>query len=152
MFPEAFPPNETLPVPRVEQTNKAYDGWFVQTDHLFFADGHRASFSLTDTLHRMWSTYLSTPTDVLCHFVWSLLLPAGDPWREATKAADGTHFPSTSEQPLAISDGFHCSDLITQNAVVDNTVLSVQKQALQSMKSWIAEWEPFTYVSGFGGF
>ena len=47
MFPEAFPQNGPLPVPRVDQTNKAYDGWFVQTDHLFFADGHRASlFSL----------------------------------------------------------------------------------------------------------
>ena len=77
---------------------------------------------------------------------------AGDPWREATKATETMTFFSTPEEPLAISDGFHCSDLITQNAVVDNTVLSVQKQALQSMKSWIAEWEPFTYVSGFGGF
>ena len=90
----------------------------------------------------MRSTYLSTLTDVLCHSVWSLLLPAGDPWREATKAADGTHFPSTSEQPLAISDGFHCSDLSTANGNADATVLAVQKQALVSIAGWLAEWKP----------
>lgn len=61
-------------------------------------------------------------------------------------------FFSTPEQPLAISDGFHCADLITKNGQVDNTVLSVQKQGLRSMKSWLSEWEPFEYASGFGGF
>lgn len=39
-FPEAFPIG-TLPVPRVDQTNKAYHGWFVNANHLFFANGHR---------------------------------------------------------------------------------------------------------------
>ncbi|TBU33004.1 peptidase S28, partial [Dichomitus squalens] len=105
-FPEAFPQNGPLPVPRVDETNKAYDGWFVQADRLFFANGHR------------------------------------DPWREATKAADGTHFPSTSQQPLAISDGFHCSDLSTANGKVDETVLSVQQQALKAIGPWLAAWKP----------
>ena len=47
MFPEAFPQNKPLPKPRVAQTNFAYDGWFVQADNLFFANGHRASHSLS---------------------------------------------------------------------------------------------------------
>ncbi|EIW61562.1 peptidase S28 [Trametes versicolor FP-101664 SS1] len=104
-FPEAFPIG-TLPVPRVDQTNKAYHGWFVNENHLFFANGHR------------------------------------DPWREATLAADGTNFRSTPGQPLAISDGFHCSDLSTTNGNVDATVLAVQQQALKAIAGWIAEWKP----------
>ena len=67
---------------------------------------------------------------------------AGDPWREATKAASGTHFPSTPDQPLALSDGFHCSDLITENGVVDSTVLAVQQAGLKYIAGWLAEWKP----------
>ncbi|TFK90871.1 peptidase S28 [Polyporus arcularius HHB13444] len=104
-FPEKFA-NQTHPVPNVDATNKAYDGWFVKEKHLFFANGKR------------------------------------DPWREATVAADGTHFQSTPEQPLALSDGFHCSDLSTPNANVDSTVLAVQQQALKSIAGWLAEWKP----------
>ncbi|OBZ70209.1 putative serine protease K12H4.7 [Grifola frondosa] len=64
-----------------------------------------------------------------------------DPWREATLAADGTNFTSTALQPLAIGDGFHCSDLLTRSAV-DPTVLAVQSEALQVMSGWIASWKP----------
>ncbi|KAL7282649.1 hypothetical protein ACG7TL_004122 [Trametes sanguinea] len=41
MFPEAFDNLGHLPVPNVDATNKAYHGWFVQENHLFFANGHR---------------------------------------------------------------------------------------------------------------
>ncbi|KAI0650408.1 peptidase S28 [Trametes meyenii] len=105
-FPEAFKSLGHLPVPNVDATNKAYNGWFVKENHLFFANGHR------------------------------------DPWREATLAADGTHFQSTPGQPLTISDGFHCSDLITANGNVDSTVKAVQQQALKTIKGWIEEWKP----------
>lgn len=44
---------------------------------------------------------------------------------------------STSSQPIAISDGFHCSDLITDNGAVDSTVLAVQKQGLATIKNWL---------------
>lgn len=74
--------------------------------------------------------------------VSSASLLAGDPWREATKSADGMNFASTSWEPIAISDGFHCSDLLTRNAQVDATVAAVQTQALASMKEWLAGWEP----------
>ncbi|KAH9855013.1 peptidase S28 [Lenzites betulinus] len=105
-FPEAFAHLSRPPVPNVAATNKAYDGWFVQVDHLFFANGHR------------------------------------DPWREATLAADGTSFKSTAGQPLAISDGFHCSDLGTANGLVDPTVLAVQQQGIQAVTEWLKEWKP----------
>ena len=45
-FPEAYANLTHLPVPNVDATNKAYDGWFVQIDHLFFANGHRMSLFL----------------------------------------------------------------------------------------------------------
>ncbi|KAI0959110.1 hypothetical protein AcW1_004037 [Taiwanofungus camphoratus] len=102
-FPEAFPEARD---PNVSATNTAYDGWFVKSDRLFFANGKR------------------------------------DPWRDATVSADGTSFPSTSSQPIAVGDGFHCSDLLTDNGRVDATVAAVQRQALSAMKGWLAEWTP----------
>ena len=41
MFEEAFGSLGHLPVPNVDATNKAYDGWFTKTQNLFFANGHR---------------------------------------------------------------------------------------------------------------
>ena len=66
----------------------------------------------------------------------------GDPWREATLSADGVNVQSTSSQVVAVSDGFHCSDLLTRNARVDDTILEVHTQALASMKTWLADWTP----------
>ncbi|KAE9409903.1 hypothetical protein BT96DRAFT_984242 [Gymnopus androsaceus JB14] len=53
----------------------------------------------------------------------------------------GVDVASTLEQPIAIGDGFHCSDLITDNGLVDTTVLAVQTKALTFMKTWLAEWQ-----------
>ncbi|KAH9943103.1 uncharacterized protein BXZ73DRAFT_97158 [Epithele typhae] len=58
------------------------------------------------------------------------------------KSAEGTHFESTPGQPIAISDGFHCSDLSTANGAADATVISVQKAGLASIAGWLAEWKP----------
>ncbi|KAI0345812.1 peptidase S28 [Trametopsis cervina] len=65
-----------------------------------------------------------------------------DPWREATTSATLSPTSSTPSQPIAISDGFHCSDLITANAKVDGTVLGVQTQALKAMAGWLEGFEP----------
>ncbi len=81
-------------------------------------------------------------THITRTLVADVLSATGDPWREATKAASGTHFQSTPDQPLAISDGFHCSDLSTTNANVDSTVKAVQQQALTSIAGWLDEWKP----------
>lgn len=70
------------------------------------------------------------------------VISVGDPWREATLSADGQNFQSTPQQPIAVGDGFHCSDLSTANGNVDSTVRAVQVQALASISSWIAEWTP----------
>ena len=101
-FPEAFP---TARSPNVDATNSAYEGWFVSTSNLFFANGQR------------------------------------DPWREATVSADGTHFQSTPQRPIEVSDGFHCSDLITKNGQVDSTVQSVIDAGLKALGGWLAEWK-----------
>jgi len=61
-----------------------------------------------------------------------------DPWREATVSADGLNIQSTSQQPIAVGDGYHCSDLSTANANVDNTVKAVQTKALAAIGPWIA--------------
>jgi hypothetical protein len=107
MFSDVFPSPSDVPMAAgVTDTNKAYDGWNVTIDRLFFANGQR------------------------------------DPWREATVSADGVDRASTNTQPIAIGDGFHCSDLSTTNAQVDSTVLAVQTKALSFMKTWLAEWTP----------
>ena len=53
---------------------------------------------------------------------------------------------SSVDQPIMLSDGFHCSDLSAKNAV-DPTVHAVQVSALAYMKTWLAEWTPPTQVS-----
>ncbi|EIN10777.1 hypothetical protein PUNSTDRAFT_132850 [Punctularia strigosozonata HHB-11173 SS5] len=63
-----------------------------------------------------------------------------DPWREATKSADNTDFKSTTAQPIAESDGFHCSDLLTSEGQADATIAAVQQKALASIKVWLTEW------------
>ena len=56
-------------------------------------------------------------------------------------SAQGRHTISTALQPVAMSDGFHASDMYSASAI-DPTVAAVQMQALASMKEWLATWEP----------
>jgi len=61
-----------------------------------------------------------------------------DPWREATVSADGLDKDNTKTTQVTYeSDGFHCSDLLVENGVVDKTVYAVQTAALESMKKWL---------------
>ncbi|KIM46447.1 hypothetical protein M413DRAFT_314906 [Hebeloma cylindrosporum] len=64
-----------------------------------------------------------------------------DPWKDATVSATGVNVPSTPEQPIGLSDGFHCSDLGVSSSI-DPTVAAVQQKALASMKTWLATWKP----------
>ncbi|KAG6819488.1 hypothetical protein H0H93_011345 [Arthromyces matolae] len=61
-----------------------------------------------------------------------------DPWREASMSSDFANVTSTDSQPIAVSDGFHCSDLIAFAGDVDPTVRAVQDKALQYMAIWLA--------------
>ena len=54
---------------------------------------------------------------------------------------------SSADQPIMLSDGFHCSDLTAANGLADPTVRAVQLSALTYMKTWVAEWTPPTQVS-----
>ncbi|KAF9219959.1 hypothetical protein BS17DRAFT_716083 [Gyrodon lividus] len=63
-----------------------------------------------------------------------------DPWREATVSADGLYKPNTATQPIYEGDGFHCSDLITESGIVDETIYTVQMAGLEYMKSWLANY------------
>ncbi len=67
----------------------------------------------------------------------------GDPWREATVAAQGVN-PSANPamQPHLDSDGFHCSDLLIREGAASAQVKSVQDQAVSTMAKWIEEWKP----------
>ncbi|KAG2039982.1 peptidase S28 [Suillus americanus] len=65
-----------------------------------------------------------------------------DPWREATVSAYGLDKPNTTSRPIYEGDGFHCTDLVIRNGVVDATVAAVQEAGLMYMKEWLAEWEP----------
>ncbi|CAE6513024.1 unnamed protein product, partial [Rhizoctonia solani] len=64
-----------------------------------------------------------------------------DPWREATVSSDFHPRQSTELQPIAVSDGFHCSDLITLFGAADKTVYDVQQLAIAYFTKWIKEWQ-----------
>ena len=57
-------------------------------------------------------------------------------------SADGSTAISTASQPIAVSDGFHCSDLLVREGAASAKIQSVQDQAVQYMAQWIAEWTP----------
>ncbi|KAG2346899.1 hypothetical protein BDR05DRAFT_928527 [Suillus weaverae] len=67
-----------------------------------------------------------------------------DPWRGGTVSADGLNKPNTTSMPIYMSDGFHTSDMISDNGVVDPTIAVVQEAGLRYMKEWLAEWKPST--------
>ncbi len=106
--------------------NNAYGGWNVTTDRLIFANGQRKS-------------------RVNCYYVLSGSLRhpfyiAGDPWREATVAADGASFPKNDLQPHLLSDGFHCSDMLASEGK-SKAVKEVQDEAVEYMTKWYADWK-----------
>ncbi|KAG6832185.1 hypothetical protein H0H92_004917 [Tricholoma furcatifolium] len=104
MFPDAF--HSTPPSPAIQTTNEDYEGWNVNLDRIFFANGQR------------------------------------DPWKDATVSATRHTVKSTSQQPIYIGDGYHCSDLKAAAGKVDATVNAVQVAALGYFKTWLAEWKP----------
>jgi hypothetical protein len=65
-----------------------------------------------------------------------------DPWRGATVSADGLNKPNTTSMPIYEGDGFHTSDLITENGIVDPTIAAVQEAALMYMHEWLSGWKP----------
>ncbi|KAG2127940.1 serine carboxypeptidase S28-domain-containing protein [Suillus bovinus] len=65
-----------------------------------------------------------------------------DPWRGGTVSADGLNKPNTTRMPIYMSDGFHTSDMVADNGIVDPTIRVVQEAALRYMKEWLAEWTP----------
>lgn len=67
---------------------------------------------------------------------------AGDPWREATVAADGSTSTGSDLQPHLLSDGFHCSDLLVDQGQASAKVKSVQDTALTYFEKWHAAWTP----------
>ncbi|KAG1790715.1 peptidase S28 [Suillus plorans] len=90
----------------------------------------------------------TTQTDMM-YDGWNLDVPRlffanglRDPWREATVSADGLYKANTTSMPIYEGDGFHCSDLITENGIVDPTIAVVQAAGLMYMKEWLAEWTP----------
>lgn len=123
-FPEVFPKG-SVPQPNTAKTNLVYAGWNVHIERLFFANGQRMSPSYG-------------PSGQYADCMYN----SGDPWRDATVSADGTAFPSTPQQPIAVGDGFHCSDMSTLDGTIDPTIKAVQTKALQSIHGWLQGFKP----------
>lgn len=68
----------------------------------------------------------------------------GDQWRDATVSSEFISSRSTSLQPIAQGGGFHCSDMLASSGEADATILAVQNEALESMKSWLSLYKSAT--------
>ena len=66
----------------------------------------------------------------------------GDPWREATVAANGVSFPPNDMQPHLITDGFHCSDMKRSEGLLSPHVKAAQDAAVGYMVKWFKDWHP----------
>ncbi|KAI0029923.1 serine carboxypeptidase S28-domain-containing protein [Vararia minispora EC-137] len=73
-----------------------------------------------------------------------------DPWRDATMSAEGITPKGTDPSLISLSNGFHCSDLITANGAADPTVLAVQKTGLGKIHEWLQEFKPVAAKRGYG--
>ncbi|KAF7792825.1 hypothetical protein EIP86_003925 [Pleurotus ostreatoroseus] len=150
-------------------TNTALDNptrswnWLVCNEVGFFQDGAPANQSsivsrlIQPVYDERQCTYMfpdafnGTPTPNVgaintAYSGWSMQTPnvffangQRDPWRDATVSADGGTSGNTSSLSIGVSDGFHCSDLVTQNGLVDDTVLKVQQQGLFQIKTWLQD-------------
>jgi hypothetical protein len=67
-----------------------------------------------------------------------------DPWREASVASDfrpGGPLQSTEKVPAKlVPGGFHTSDLVTRNGLVNAGAKKVIDQGVQKMAQWVKEW------------
>jgi len=66
-----------------------------------------------------------------------------DPWREATVSSDFIRRSSTPDNLIAVSDGFHCTDLAISNDI-DPTVAKVQELAVQYLTQWVNDYKSST--------
>ncbi|KDQ19648.1 hypothetical protein BOTBODRAFT_444845 [Botryobasidium botryosum FD-172 SS1] len=63
-----------------------------------------------------------------------------DPWREATVSSDSLSLASTELNPIAVSDGYHCNDMLVANAI-DPTIARVQELAIQYFTQWVNDFQ-----------
>lgn len=67
-----------------------------------------------------------------------------DPWREASVSSDerpGGPLQSTDQVPVnVVPGGFHASDLVTLNGVVNAGAGQVIEREVQQIADWVAEW------------
>ncbi|KAJ2922949.1 hypothetical protein H1R20_g14152, partial [Candolleomyces eurysporus] len=64
-----------------------------------------------------------------------------DPWVEVTHSAAAARIASTATQPIFLTDGFHCSDMLISNAV-DQSINQVFQSAITTFPQWVAEFKP----------
>ena len=57
-------------------------------------------------------------------------------------SAETQHFVGTPQQPIEISNGFHCSDMVTSERI-DPTIAAVQDKALASFETWLSAWPEY---------
>ena len=69
-----------------------------------------------------------------------------DPWREAGVSSEfrpGGPLQSRPEAPVVIvPGGFHTSDLVTRNGLVNSGAQSAIDTVVAQLKTWVAEFEP----------
>ncbi|KAF8806322.1 hypothetical protein BYT27DRAFT_6649057 [Phlegmacium glaucopus] len=131
-FQDGAPPGTLTLVTRLIQP--AYD--MRQCEQMFpgvFRSSSIPNASLTNKKYKGWNVKVD-----------HLFFANGvrDPWKDATISADGTQFRSTPFQPIALGDGFHCSDLGTASGIANPTIAAVQAQALFWMNKWLETWKP----------
>jgi hypothetical protein len=67
-----------------------------------------------------------------------------DPWRTSQVVSPlrpGGPLPSTPARPvLEVPGGFHTSDLVTENGVVNPGCAAVQSQVVSQVKEWVSEY------------
>jgi hypothetical protein len=120
------------------------DGW-SDGSHLYFPEGpHGETFGLNKG-----ATYKDVNDYTGGWFITDvprLQYTNGDydPWRDLSVSSDirpGGPLQSTEQTPvLIVPGGFHVSDMVTQNGVVNDAVQAVIDQEVKQLVEWVGEW------------
>ena len=65
-----------------------------------------------------------------------------DPWKYATMSTGTRRLVGTPDQPIEMSNGFHCSDF-RMDERIDPSVAAVQDKAFASFRTWLADWPEY---------
>ena len=111
--------------------------WFPTEDGYTYPLNDGATYQTTNLYTGGWYGYTESTRVIF-------VSGTNDPWRTSQVVSPlrpGGPLPSTPARPvLEVPGGYHTSDLVTENGVVNPGCAAVQSQVVSQVKTWVGEY------------